>query len=441
MTDKPKRKRTPNRRRRLLWVLLPIVTLVLGLVALSPQIEAWLATDPFTPQCEVKNHKFVIHGSNIITDFENSEIISFDLSEYYQYHWWFDEQNYLIYKAFRGEMYPAYNSTYIMNTTTGEYEEISDSAFRYNVFRKSPHYLVQGSTFNNHVHVIDVPQQELVFYSEELPFDPYRGFAFSPDEKYLLIYGEKPEPSTLLDLETYELRPLTGLSVIGWFDEKHLLYQEENNAVFTHHVVTVENKKFEFESFDSDAKAEDISKRFYVKSEDGRWIGLLDNAGEYWLWDRDTASHYIVDLALSNPIVTARIHGKYLVVVFKGSEGIFYFYDLETGEEYPFKLHDVNNSQRLISPSGEFVVEWITRAPNDYYQVRSPIRHQLYTYDDLPQLTHDNWTTIDGHDHLLYSNPMTTDDMGDRLYYLINASSGERCKIGIWNSSEDFGRG
>lgn len=41
MTDKPKRKRTPNRRRKfLLWVIVPIVVLIVGFMAVSPQIDA-----------------------------------------------------------------------------------------------------------------------------------------------------------------------------------------------------------------------------------------------------------------------------------------------------------------------------------------------------------------------------------------------------------------
>ena len=59
-TDKPKHKRTPSRRRKfLLMIVLPIVALMLGFVALSPQIDTWLATDPFTPQCQFEqDHVF-----------------------------------------------------------------------------------------------------------------------------------------------------------------------------------------------------------------------------------------------------------------------------------------------------------------------------------------------------------------------------------------------
>jgi len=61
MTDKPKRKRTSNRR-RLLWVLVPMVALILGLLALSPQINLWLATDPFTPQCHFEEDRLFATG-------------------------------------------------------------------------------------------------------------------------------------------------------------------------------------------------------------------------------------------------------------------------------------------------------------------------------------------------------------------------------------------
>jgi hypothetical protein len=63
MTDKPKRKNTPNRRGKfLLMIVLPSVALITGFMALSPQIDAWLATDPFMPQCHFEEDRLFATG-------------------------------------------------------------------------------------------------------------------------------------------------------------------------------------------------------------------------------------------------------------------------------------------------------------------------------------------------------------------------------------------
>jgi hypothetical protein len=62
--DKPKRKNSPRRRHRrfLPMTLLPIVTLIAGFMALSPQIDAWLVSDPFTPPCHFEEDRLFATG-------------------------------------------------------------------------------------------------------------------------------------------------------------------------------------------------------------------------------------------------------------------------------------------------------------------------------------------------------------------------------------------
>lgn len=66
ITNRPKRKNTPQRHRRFLPVtILPIVMLMLGLMVMSPQIEAWLANDPFTPPCQLEQDRLFATGHPI----------------------------------------------------------------------------------------------------------------------------------------------------------------------------------------------------------------------------------------------------------------------------------------------------------------------------------------------------------------------------------------
>ena len=60
INDKPKRKNTPSRQRKvLLFFMLPIVALIAGLMALSPQIDA---QEMDTPQCHFEEDRLFITG-------------------------------------------------------------------------------------------------------------------------------------------------------------------------------------------------------------------------------------------------------------------------------------------------------------------------------------------------------------------------------------------
>jgi|GEM_PF-2480941 len=95
--DKPKRKNTPNRRRKfLLMIVLPMGVLIVGFMALSPQIDAWLATDPFTPQCHFEEDRLFLTGEPAtLASFNDGQYNTFNSRAYRPQRWSPDGRYYI----------------------------------------------------------------------------------------------------------------------------------------------------------------------------------------------------------------------------------------------------------------------------------------------------------------------------------------------------------
>ncbi len=440
MTDKPKRKHNPNRRRKfLLMIVLPIIALIVGFMVLSPQIDAWLATDPFTPQCHFEEDRLFAYGRPPQIASINSG--QYDIFETYQLPAkegarWSPNGRYLAYHLNEREIVlQDMSNNEILRTFP-----YSTSQSQVIMWHWSPNsrYLAYGLTTTDGKttrHFIDVEQgtmNDLEFDGEENnPTTQYfNALWWSPDSQYVLIISEI-DKWILLNMGELTNIELTGFSKNSsrpyWTsDTKFYFVSNKNLQLYdvTLNIVT-EIASLPYDDITFVVVHNDHIVRFWTYAFDGTVVynlktkSIVEIEGDFLTWDSNLGTILYLD-PVNSSIYRKDVNTGNSTI--ESEDITIYEYRFSNSHQYMLYVSDVIQSDLSPSPGSTSI--------NHTYHVldlHTGVHKQLFTFEVPNNIF---WMQHEEKEYLVIQKWMLEYE-GLYLTYLINPATMAKCRIGI----------
>lgn len=427
-TDKPKRKRTPRRRHKfLLMIIVPIVALIVGFMAVLPQIDAWLATDPFTPQCHFEENRYVYAGS--IVDVNGTQV--WDVPDSLRLYAWSPDGTAFAYFS-RGAQG---SELHRLDLEIGDDQHINygDNLIGLSLewSPDSQSIALAFITQNDQSVTLIVADNELSSFRQH-PIASVHDMVWSPDGQHLMIeqaLGQDDDPDLILTIESGQQQSLRDLPdydfMVNWLSNTEILYQTQSRQLFVYDIGQQTSELW----VDAYLEFGDISP-------DRRWISAQNpNTGDRW---------EIYDLTQGNtPIFNYQSlwDGQFVDHFLRFSdENNTDFYNLRTHKHtvLPAVENDKPNQRShwtKISPLDTYATYESFSGRNRYEGfnfVQSGTQESVTMpadWDAYPQ-----WVVLDGEEWLPH---FVTSDTQTRIY-LINPDQQHMCKIQVLEGNSIF---
>lgn len=450
--EKPKRKRSPHRRRRfLLWIVMPVLIVIGGFVLLSPQIEAWLATDPFTPQCHFEQDRLFATGyPTLVSSINTGQNDSFGTKDRSVGISWSPNGNYLTIRD--DSMSNGEFNTFIASQSGDIQYALGRNIYGGN-WSPNSRYISYQKIFSNHI--LDMQSRR------EIPFLPsnHDGFRqggnWSPNSRYLPFVLTARDRNDDNEFDTWiikdmenpkvDLRPWeTGIvnsKLIGWsndsqfayfIDEYHLYeYSTSQEELTNRHLFPYQISPPDYpEVRQTTAKMSPDGSKILLSLEDK--FTIVVHLEEFEV--RQITSFQPPERILWHPdsehLVTIDGSGHRST---KTDNVLLYNIDDDTITHLNTKSADDID----ISPTGRFI-SYVEGKRNFYAKTRRIF--ELETSNDVLLADFKYWNQIqwlyhDGKEYVVIQQAINTNQDQPLLTYLIDPENMSKCKIG-WTGYE-----
>ncbi|GEM_PF-5070989 len=438
MTDKlkPKRKRTPNRRRRLIILFLLFDLLIVGMIVLSPPIQGWLATDPFTAQCQFEEDRLFAYGQptqlTSINKGQHSTFTTYDLptSEGVR---WSPYGHYMGYHAIDGKpvIYNVANPTKLI-------ELPYPASLSYVIswgWSPNGRYIAfgalddQGQSRQYFMQISGDDVDILEFNEGDPQIEYINSIWWSPDSKYAVVKSldgwfiydfEKLENLRLADIPNHASQVYWVSETTFYFAEDKMLY--EYNAE-EGHITPVTSLPYK------NVTAMVIyHERFalFWTSDRGMFSynletnALLELDAQFQFWDDKMNRALYLD-SLDNTLFWRDVETESISPI---TEYLTTLNDYSISTSQKYMLYASRNTIASLSSYPRY------RLINREYRLLNldSVTDQLLVTFDVPNNLF--WIYIDGQDYIVMQK-WITQTKGLYMTYLIEPDTMERCKVGI----------
>lgn len=428
MTDKPKHKHTPSRRRKfLLWIIVPIVALIVGFMAVSPQIDAWLATDPFTPQCHFEEDRYFYVWTSLGESTERAGVIvNANGNKYWQIteaypHAWSPDGQLFAYIAYDG----ALSALQILDLQTGDQKNMNLPGYHNtfnDVFTWSPDskYLAIQADAKGEVAPLIIVDRNLDNVTRHFSnVTDIHAVHWSPDSQKIVVVQASAThdiPDVMLDILTDEMWGMTNIpdyfSFVSWRNEREILFNSAPLQIFKYGLADQTSSLWIDGIIPSDYHSMSIDKSF----------AIVESGKEHTLYHLSESNRPIQ--VPEPPFFPSEFLGNKL---YSGDSENSYFYDLEIDYSLTIPRTEDDFDWRWIelSPSNNYISYEVGPAPfidigildiNTLQELEHP-----YPTIPLPE-----WVELDGQEWLTYIVQLDTKSPMINLY-LYNPNNHHRC--------------
>ena len=420
--NKAKRKNNPNRRRKvLLMIVLPMVALIASFMALSPQIEAWLATDPFTPQCHFETDRVFVAGyfaklgslnSGIseVSYLEETGTIPFKLSP---------DGNYLIHNTVDGiNLLSRIEITELVNLTEIK-SPIADTQWspnsRYVAFSQyHPSYPYR---------ILDVSSSEIVYEFQLIG----SGLIWSPDSRYILYLSEEGWQS--LDTTTWEiinLPPIDSFKVPEWASDSKSYYYKYENSQYEYHLNTYQSSKI------LELPVDDVI--WSIDSFDRKYAVLYDQTSRYILYDYQNSESIQLEVG-SKFLMWLPNHNSFMYSISDNFEEANHLYRFDADSQVSTDLNIIYYARISadISPSRQYI-PYLADIKNSTYMLHNVKNNSSQLLGVFSEGLHIQWINHENKELLILQKRIP--NFGSEweipyIAYIIDPETLNKCKLGI----------
>jgi len=438
-SDKPKRKNSPNRRRKfLLMIVLPMVALIVGFMALSPQIDSWLATDPFTPQCHFEedrlfltNEPIELHSINDGLIQEFPELNNVDEASWSPDGQYFVAQNY----KFPDEVQGA-------TVISAQGEEVAQASFwvarRGTEWSSNSLYFAYGAA--DYDQIFDVQAGQDIKLMNFLS-DGYDIPTWSPNGRFKAFIGG--HNLTIVDLmnESSVSTSIDGV-LVGWSTDSQYAYFTGKNRLYQYdiiHDMLTELFYFPYEIYtppypkvrQTVSKMSPNHSKILVSLED-KFTFVIElepftvreihsfQSPERILWHPDSQHLIIID-------------GSIGYVSSKPDKVLLYNIEDDTFRQLNLKTSD----DVWVSPTGQYL-SYVVGGTN--FEAKTRRIYNVHTNEDtlVGEFKYNNWDRWlhhNGKDYLVILQAINEDSSHPLIAYIIDPEDNSKCKIG-WTGYE-----
>jgi len=436
-SDKPKRKNSPNRRRKfLLMIVLPVVALIVGVMALSPQIDAWLATDPFTPQCHFEEDRLFATGHPLrltsINEGQYDPIYNFGSNSIN----WSPDSKIITYGFYNDE---TNEFEAMLISATGEILYKLEGSVTGTAWSPNNRYVTYLAQSGGYFHVLNMDTEQEV--SDVVP-EEFAVVNWSPDSRYIVLLSsddndvdkwlvkdiEKPnDDSHLWEVEMFRSRHM------GWSANSQYAYFGGGNKLYRYDVTT--DNISEFLELPHVIGSTTIEQSRYVISPDHSKIVFWKEGEFTFIVDLDSLEIVELDSFQAPELIRWHPDNHQLIIGYDTTKIAepekleAYTYDIESSVLRP--LDTKSGDLMELSPTGRYlsyVGSWGSTFIKTHrvYDLESDVDTLIAELDEL-EWSQIQWLHHSEKDYLVIQQLFAP---GRIFTYIIDPENNSKCRIG-----------